>query len=306
MNFNSDIELRLFTASDAFDIVVRPEDEHIKASPYFKAWAEANEKGAGFTGIRKSDGKILGCGGIKVLWPGCGEAWAIYSDEIGSYTKDCRNYAIYYLSELLKALELHRLQCVVDAEDKVKVRFAKSLGFEWEGVMKAYQPDGKDSVMLAYVPREVKPLQLQVDHAVFAAMSLRDKMQAIEGCISTQPQAMTGDCWPLKHSFAQGLYVRQITVPAGVLLTGKIHKFSHAFFLMKGDISILMDGYVKRLKAPCSFITPAGTKRVVYHHADTVVTTVHATEETDLEEIEAQIVAPSWAEFDTLQIGGGL
>ena len=302
MIFNPDIHIRLFEAQDAFNINVRPEDQHIKKEPYFEAWATENAKGAGYTGIRKSDGRILGCGGIRVLWPGCGEAWGIYSDEIGKYAKEARDYAIHYLSELAKALNLHRLQCIVDADNKINVRFARSIGFEVEALMHRYQPNGHDCYMLSFLPGPAitKPLQLGIAPRVFSSLRLRDKMQVIEDTIMSQEDAMMGDAFPLKHSFAKGLYVRQITVPSGVLLTGKIHKHSHAFFLLKGEISVLQDGGVKRIKAPATFITPAGTKRVVYHHSDTIVTTVHATDETDISKIEEEIIAKTWEEFDAL------
>ena len=300
MEFNDDILIRLVEKQDFYDIVLRSEDEHIRANPNFDSWAEETANGAGFTGVRKSDGKILGCGGIKVFRPGCGEAWGIYSDEVGKYAKEARSYAKYYLSQLMQSMGLHWLQCIVDADKKINLRFAKSAGFEIQTLLGRYRPNGDDCYLLVF-KRELpitNALALNVDPSAFSGMDLRNKMQLIEDKIIEQPGAMMGDAFPLEHSFAKGLYVRQIKAPAGSLITGKIHKHSHAFFLLKGDISILMDNGVKRIKAPAMFITPAGTKRVVYHHADTVVTTVHATDETDIGKIEDEIIAKNWDELD--------
>ena len=46
---------------------------------------------------------------------------------------------------------------------------------------------------------------------------------------------------PLKHSFAPGVYAREMEIPAGTLLIGKIHKHRHHNFLMKGSIIVLTE-----------------------------------------------------------------
>lgn len=129
---------------------------------------------------------------------------------------------------------------------------------------------------------------------------VRKKILDVEKKIRQMPEAMFGDCFPLKHSFADGVYVREITVPKGALIVGKIHKVAHPFFLLKGEISILTEEGIIRLKAPFAGITPAGTKRIVYHHEDTVFTTIHVTKEVDIDKIEEEIIAKSFEEFDAL------
>jgi hypothetical protein len=120
----------------------------------------------------------------------------------------------------------------------------------------------------------------------------------LESHMDALPETMHGDCFPLEHSFAKGLYVRQISVPKGYLIISKIHKYSHAAFLLKGEISIIGTDGIRRIKAPMSIITPSGTKRAIYHHEDTVFATVHATDETDLQKIESQIIANNFEEID--------
>jgi hypothetical protein len=119
--------------------------------------------------------------------------------------------------------------------------------------------------------------------------------------VSELPSAKFGDCFPLKHTFAEGLYIREISVPAGQLVITKIHKFSHPVFLLKGDVSVVQEDGIKRIQAPCSFITPAGTKRICYTHEDTVWTTVHATKETDLDKIEEEVIAKDFQELNELE-----
>lgn len=133
-------------------------------------------------------------------------------------------------------------------------------------------------------------------------MKVREGISKVEDVIRKMPGHLEGDCYPLKHSFAEGLYVREITVPAKILTVTKIHKYSHAAFLLKGEISVLEEGGIKRVKAPGSFITPAGTKRIVYHHTEVVLTTVHATKKTDLKEIEDEIIAKDFDELPIVDI----
>lgn len=99
---------------------------------------------------------------------------------------------------------------------------------------------------------------------------------------------------PLKHTFADGCYVREIFNPANQLLVTKIHKKKHPFFLMKGEMSILTEKGVERISAPHHGITVPGTKRVIYTHTDCVFVTVHATKKDTVEEVEEEVIAKTF------------
>lgn len=103
---------------------------------------------------------------------------------------------------------------------------------------------------------------------------------------------------PPKHYFAPGVYAREITIPAGTALTGKIHKTAHLNILSQGDISVLTEEGMRRLQAPYAFVAPPGTKRAGYTHTDTVWTTVHGTQQTDLELLEDELIAASPEEYE--------
>jgi len=107
---------------------------------------------------------------------------------------------------------------------------------------------------------------------------------------------------PLKHTFVDGAYVRELFMPKGLLFVTKIHKITHPYFLMKGDCSVLTEEGIKRIKAPFSGVTLAGTKRVIYTHEDTIWITVHVTNDTDLDKIEAQVIAKTYDEVPNLTI----
>jgi hypothetical protein len=93
--------------------------------------------------------------------------------------------------------------------------------------------------------------------------------------VSEYPQGDRPDC-PLVHSFGGGMYVREIFIPAGMMLTGKIHRHEHPNFLMEGTVSMITeDGGAQIMEAPQSMLSPAGCKRALYTHTPTWWITVH-------------------------------
>lgn len=96
---------------------------------------------------------------------------------------------------------------------------------------------------------------------------------------------------PLKHQFVPGMYIRTIFMPAGTLLTSKIHKTEHPFVVTKGVAIVrLPGGEVERLKAGHIGITKPYTRRTLYIEEDCTWTTFHITDSTDLTEIEEELI----------------
>lgn len=108
---------------------------------------------------------------------------------------------------------------------------------------------------------------------------------------------VSADC-PLTHSYIDGVYVRTIFIPAGTRIIGKIHKHSHANVLSSGTCRVYTpDGGVEEISGPRTMVSPAGCQRIVDAMTDLVWTTVHATDETDLDKIEKYVIAK---DYDTL------
>jgi hypothetical protein len=102
---------------------------------------------------------------------------------------------------------------------------------------------------------------------------------------------------PVKHHFAPGSYGREMTLPAGLVVVGKIHKHAHINVISKGRVQVFTEQEgVLELAAPCTFVSSPGTKRVVYVLEETVWTTVHVTDKTDLAEIEREVIATDFME----------
>ena len=141
-------------------------------------------------------------------------------------------------------------------------------------------------------------LQVTKKSQLSEKFDLRESIGQFENVLSESNKAVFGDVLPLKHSFTDGMYVREIFIPKGTVLVGKIHRHDHPNFLMSGIVDVVTeDGGIERLKAPLSMISPAGTKRAVYAIEDTVWITVHATNETDLEKIEKEVITENYKEL---------
>ena len=96
---------------------------------------------------------------------------------------------------------------------------------------------------------------------------------------------------PLNHTFMDKQYMREIFMPAGTLLTSKIHKVEHPFFVMTGKCSVRTEEGWEYIEAPYVGVTKAGTKRILYIHEDCNWVTVHPTDQKDLKAIENEIIA---------------
>lgn len=126
------------------------------------------------------------------------------------------------------------------------------------------------------------------------APSLREKIDHLEALMLREPQV---EIEPVHH-FAHGLYAREITIRSGTLLTGKIHRTEHLNIVSKGRIIVWTEDGMKEVSAPFTMVSRPGTKRVGYALEDTVWTTIHATTETDLEKLEAELIAPTRAALE--------
>jgi quercetin dioxygenase-like cupin family protein len=96
---------------------------------------------------------------------------------------------------------------------------------------------------------------------------------------------------PVTHHFTEGLYVREIFLPAGTLVTSKIHKTQHQFIVMKGKCVVWIDGVEQTIEAPYIGVTQPNTRRVVYVIDDSIWATTHVNENNEtVEQIEDRII----------------
>lgn len=108
-------------------------------------------------------------------------------------------------------------------------------------------------------------------------------VEQVEGLMLSCQQAEA----PVVHRFGPGIYIREVTVPAGVMAVGHAQRFEHMNVMLKGRVTILNDnGTTTELVAPLVFVGKPGRK-IGYVHEEMVWQNIYATTETDVEKLEA-------------------
>lgn len=102
---------------------------------------------------------------------------------------------------------------------------------------------------------------------------------------------------PLKHHFSKGVYGRELFIPKGTLLVGRVHKHDNMNVMLSGELTVTTEEGMKRVKAPFLVVSPAGTMRAAYAHEDTVWVTFLGTDMTDPDEIKEEFTFERYDEF---------
>ena len=96
----------------------------------------------------------------------------------------------------------------------------------------------------------------------------------------------------VRHHFSDGLYARELFIPAGVCLVGAMHKTKHLYTVVQGKCKVVSNFESIEIEAPFMGETVPDTKRVIYAITDCVWITYHPTELTDVDEIAKAILKP--------------
>jgi len=106
--------------------------------------------------------------------------------------------------------------------------------------------------------------------------------------------------FPLKHTFADGVYVRQMSMKKDSSVIGAIHNHLHVWFLLTGNISVATEGAVEDYIAPCYVVATPGTKRVIYANEDSIFVNVHKNPSNtkNINELESELVSINYQEYE--------
>jgi len=116
-------------------------------------------------------------------------------------------------------------------------------------------------------------------------------VQALQDALIDMPQV---DC-PVTNHFTDGLYARELFIPAGVVLVGAKHKTKHLMMVAAGECLIVDGDEKQHIRAPFLTETQVGAKRAIHAITDTIMITFHVTEETDVQKIGGEILEPESA-----------
>lgn len=123
------------------------------------------------------------------------------------------------------------------------------------------------------------------------ALSHKEKMAKLESAM--KETGLQIDLEP-KHYFAHGTYTRELFLPAGTILTGKIHRHSCINIISQGKILVVTDEGEYEITAPHTFVSGAGVKKAGCVLEDTIWINVHPwSGKQDLALIEKEVIVPT-------------
>ena len=105
---------------------------------------------------------------------------------------------------------------------------------------------------------------------------------------------------PIKHTFADGVYVRQMDMMKGSVVVGAIHKHLHVWFLLTGHVTVSTEDTTEDYQAPCYVVSTPGVKRVILANEDSIFVNVHKNPSNteNIDQLEKEIVALNYKEYE--------
>jgi len=138
------------------------------------------------------------------------------------------------------------------------------------------------------------------------ALNTREQIQGLQNFLVENADEVNvvthqnSQLFPLEHTFADGIYVRQMTMDKDSLVVGAIHNHLHVWFLLSGHITVATEDESVEYIAPCYVLATPGTKRVIYANEDSIFVNVHKnpTNCEDIEELEKEIVSATFEDYE--------
>ena len=106
--------------------------------------------------------------------------------------------------------------------------------------------------------------------------------------------------FPLKHTFADGVYIRQMDMKAESMVVGAIHNHLHVWFLLTGKLAIATEKTIEEFISPCYVLAEPGSKRVIYAIEDSTFVNVHKNPKNikDIKKLEDEIVSLTFEDYE--------
>ena len=92
------------------------------------------------------------------------------------------------------------------------------------------------------------------------------------------------------HHFSDGLYTKEIPIPKDYMVIQHRHNYSHLSILAKGRVLVHVDDEVKEVVGPACLEIKKGAFHSIKALEDSLWYCIHATDETDLNNMEDVLV----------------
>ena len=96
---------------------------------------------------------------------------------------------------------------------------------------------------------------------------------------------------------ADGLYARENKAAAGTCIVSKVHNKRLVNVISQGKVHVATREGVVTKEAPCTFLSPAGTQRLIYVEEDVVWTTIHTVDTDDVSLAEDELTTETYNQF---------
>lgn len=151
-----DLTIRPYKAEDALALMEDPNEPGLKGQPYCEKWARLNEtEGPGYTAIYKD--KIVCCGGVRIYWKGCGEAWVIFPKDPSQYLPFRHSQiAKEHLQKMISEYKLQRVEINPACNWVPGLRYARCLGFKVEAKRRRYLPGNNGELVDCFMMSIIK------------------------------------------------------------------------------------------------------------------------------------------------------
>lgn len=128
---------------------------------------------------------------------------------------------------------------------------------------------------------------------------MRARIEGFHDRLMAMPESQK-DGFDIEEQFCDGMYIRKIRIKKGDVLVGKIHRKPCVNFVESGDLSVITETGVARIKPGFNVVSPAGLQKVGIAHEDSVFVNVFRTDTTDPVELEKELTVNHRSELAAL------
>jgi hypothetical protein len=136
-----------FQASHLTILKLQEAQQYFAGTVLDEGYGAMLEQSMAFTALDDT-GQVIVCAGCEERWDGCATAWALLSCDAGQHMVGVVRAVKGFMQHVAP---WRRVEAAVDVGFEPGERLMKLLGFECEGVAKAYRPDGADCTIWARI-----------------------------------------------------------------------------------------------------------------------------------------------------------
>lgn len=118
--------------------------------------------------------------------------------------------------------------------------------------------------------------------------AVHQEIESFTRFMNCLPEEQRVDC-PNKHYFAPGVYVREMFIPAGTFIIGRVHKTSHINIMLQGEGKFIINGEIVDVKQGDIFNSDANVRKVCIATSDVRFLNVFPVAHEDVEELEKEL-----------------